>query len=549
MKKLSVRVISFLVVFIAFASCGDSEVYRSLDDIESYLMERPDSALAALDSMDRALLVTDRLKAQHALLHAMALDKNFIDVSDDSIAKIAVDYYSRRGPARYYARALYYLGLSYYYTGDYKRAILEYTKAENIAERSDSLYLGFVKVAQADTYSKTHNNLEETRSLQEACEIYASIREEYYLKVAELRLSQALLNQGYDEEGKSLLNRVINTNGINDNARLSAVVTDAFYKVIQDSPDYASAVCYYDEVYEKYDGRFMKFKDYWAYAYALNKIGRKSDSHNIVTQLSQIDSSGTASYWKYLLKKDQGMTSDALALLESYLLKNNTEISLALRQSLALLQRDYYESQAELYQYKGKNRTLVLVCVTTVSILLITVLLFIILRYVRIRDEEKERYLQYANEVKRQLEESRNENYPALKKKYLELYRSKFETIGYLYEEYAISNGKSNAANVLYKKIAGIIAEFRNSYEENNAFEEVLNRDFNNIMLNLRNEVPDLKEVDYRIFSFALVGFDVTTISYMLDISMNAVYIRRSRIRKSIEETNPVHKCDFLEII
>ena len=103
-------------------------------------MERPDSALAVLDTMDRAHLSTDRLKAHHALLHAMALDKNYIDVTDDSLASVALSYYSRKGPEKYEARAQYYLGLSYYYAGDYNKAILEFTKAEKIAERSDSLY-------------------------------------------------------------------------------------------------------------------------------------------------------------------------------------------------------------------------------------------------------------------------------------------------------------------------------------------------------------------------------------------------------------------------
>jgi len=49
----------------------------------------------------------------------MALDKNFIDVSDDSIARVAVDYYSRRGSDRHYARSLYYLGIAYFYQGAY----------------------------------------------------------------------------------------------------------------------------------------------------------------------------------------------------------------------------------------------------------------------------------------------------------------------------------------------------------------------------------------------------------------------------------------------
>ena len=78
-------------------SCTPSQVEKRLLDVESYIMERPDSALAVLESMDRSLLVTQADRAHHALLNAMALDKSFIDVSDDSLARVAVDYYSKHG--------------------------------------------------------------------------------------------------------------------------------------------------------------------------------------------------------------------------------------------------------------------------------------------------------------------------------------------------------------------------------------------------------------------------------------------------------------------
>lgn len=152
MNKLFFRIGSLICGLFAMLSCGVSEMKNRLKDVESYIMERPDSALAVLDSMDRALLTTDRLKAHHALLHAMALDKNYIDVTDDSLASVALDYYSRKGPKKNEARSLYYLGLSHYYAGDYDKAIIELTKTEKIAEHSDSMYLGFAKMIQANIY-------------------------------------------------------------------------------------------------------------------------------------------------------------------------------------------------------------------------------------------------------------------------------------------------------------------------------------------------------------------------------------------------------------
>lgn len=124
MRRLFLNACLWILGFLILLSCSTFDVRNRLNDIESYIMDRPDSALAVLDTMDRSLLTTERLRAHHALLHAMALDKNYIDVTDDSIARIAVDYYSRKGPKKYEARALYYLGNTYYYASEYGKAIL-----------------------------------------------------------------------------------------------------------------------------------------------------------------------------------------------------------------------------------------------------------------------------------------------------------------------------------------------------------------------------------------------------------------------------------------
>ena len=107
------RGLLYLLFVILASSCVSSPVQTTLDDVESYIMERPDSALSVLDSIDRDLLDTRRLRAQHALLHVMALDKNYINVTDDSTVLVAVDYYSKFGPKKYLARSLYYYGIIY----------------------------------------------------------------------------------------------------------------------------------------------------------------------------------------------------------------------------------------------------------------------------------------------------------------------------------------------------------------------------------------------------------------------------------------------------
>lgn len=82
------------------ASCvHDSGAGRLLDEAEIQLETHPDSAFVALDSLDRRHLNTQELRARHALLYSIALEKCGIAMTNDSIINIAVDYYSKANDA------------------------------------------------------------------------------------------------------------------------------------------------------------------------------------------------------------------------------------------------------------------------------------------------------------------------------------------------------------------------------------------------------------------------------------------------------------------
>ena len=72
--------ILFTLLIVVSHGCTERSIHNTLIDIESFIQERPDSALAILDTIDRTTLTTQKSRAHHALLSAMALDKNFVDV-------------------------------------------------------------------------------------------------------------------------------------------------------------------------------------------------------------------------------------------------------------------------------------------------------------------------------------------------------------------------------------------------------------------------------------------------------------------------------------
>ena len=162
--------------------------------------------------------------------------------------------------------------------------------------------------------------------------------------------------------------------------------------------------------------------------------------------------------------------------------------------------------------------------------------------------EEKERYIQYTDEITRQLNELKNEDIPSLKRKYLELYKQKFSNLRVLCDNYLQFQGRDNAEKLMYSKVVSMVNEIRVDMQDRSKFEEMINADLNGIMTSLRREIK-MKEIDYTIFGYFAIGFDATTISRLIDTSVNTVYIRKSRIKKLIEEAYTSQKDTFLSVI
>ena len=541
------RVLILFTLLIAVSQgCTKRSIHNTLIDIESFIQERPDSALAILDTIDRSTLTTEKSRAHHALLNAMALDKNFIDVSDDSIAKVAVDYYSKCGPRKNYARSLYYLGIAYYYKEDYNKAIVEFTKAEQIAEQYDSLYFGLSKLAQANSYGKTHNVIEEIKCIEKADTIFSSLNYEHYSLIVQYRLMQSYINNGKYDVAEKIYQDLINNDVADENLISAVMATYALMQVTREK--YESAIEIYNEVYNEYGDYFLLTQDYWAWAYSLDKMGYVEQSKAILEQLKQ-DRSATSAYWQYMIAKSNTDMLSALAYLEEYVEYNDLEVSDALKQSLSSAQKEFYESQAENLKYKADIASMTMVIIILVTLIFIILVFISIRMYMKKQEDIKEKYLLYISEIKHQLDEAQKDDYPSLKKKYISLYKTKFETIGALYEQYVHTRGVLNAETSVYRKVSVLVNEFLQDYNDTEKFESMLDEDMDNIMTNLHNEMPDLKKNDYVIFSLFVIGFDATTISHLLNTSINMIYIRKSRIRHKILEVSPYHQNQFLDVL
>ena len=541
------RLLAITIILLSIASCTFINVSRTLNDVESYIMERPDSALAVLESIDRVDLNTARTKAHHALLHAMALDKNYIDVTEDSIAKVATEYYKKHGPRRNYARALYYLGKSYYYNEEYDKAILEYSKAEKVAVGCDSLYLGMIYSGKSYTYNCNYNSSQEAYYAQKAYEIFSKLNISSYTRAALYRLAVSYHNNDEYENALNVYNRIIDESSDVDFVLLQSLLGKAHTMIEIEDSDYFVIDNLFRKAHNEYHAEFEE-RDYWAWAYTLYRIEKTNEADILVEKLNSANELIT-SFWKARIYE---FTNNFREAYKYALIANNHQnetIENILKESLATYQKDYYQSRLELTENQIKVRTMELIATVASAILLLFIIYLVVSRYLKKQTVEKEKLLEYAEEIKRQLNEAKKNDYPTLKRKYLSLYKSRFETIGSLSEQYIQAEGRTDIESVMYKKVLKLINEVKKDYSNRTRFEAMLDEDLDMIMTHLREEMPKFSETDYSIFSYLIVGFDATTISRLLDISVNNIYAHKRRIRIRIEKYQPEHASQFLEIL
>ena len=144
-----------LSFIICLASCNShSPHWEAISQVESYIEERPDSALVVLEQIDPSELSSKEEKAKYSLLYSMALDKNFVDKTDFEILQPAIDYYEDNGSATDKLRTLYYQGRIYQNAGNDALAMESYINAINNGETSDDILTkARLHVAQGNIYT------------------------------------------------------------------------------------------------------------------------------------------------------------------------------------------------------------------------------------------------------------------------------------------------------------------------------------------------------------------------------------------------------------
>lgn len=544
---------SFLLV-----SCDNRQTKSLLQDVETYIQERPDSALRVLRKVDSLTLNTKSLQARYSVLFAMALDKNYIDTTALSILEPTVAYYEKFGSPKDKMLSYYYLGRIYSNRKDYPNAVIYYLQALRESSADDYYHKGLAYEALANAYSASFNNEEELRNAILAHDCFDKIRDKN-LALSRYKIAQAYHNNEQFDLADSLYSSVYS--GLDSTSKLAfyAMEDQVSNDLQREGPDVERDIKLLEYVAEHRGN--LTLTSYYEYAYLLLLIGNKSTAENILSQLSEIDESVETMEIRYRIAKYEEHNKEALTLLKGLLLYQNDVVKKQLAQSVFKAQSDYYRLTAEVSEQKSTiaNQRSVIILIAGLMMAGLLYIVFMKRKTALIREkdrlaqavEESEKLLETVrNRAKQEKEErdkdifdlkSRNERerdkIKELRDMYVSLYQKRFYEIGKYYDaasSHRLESIKEKAYHDVISSTQALFEEIASGSEGQKKFEARINADLDDIVSKIRSDFPKLKDDDIRFICYLIVGFDTSTISFLMDISKENVRVKKHRLREKL---------------
>ena len=595
-----------LVLFLGFTACGDKKAVTDvLNRAEVLMDEHPDSALTLLRTLTFDDFRKESNRARYALLHSQALDKNYIDVTSDSLISVAVKYYQDENDVRGKFLSYYYMGRVHANGERYLQAISCLMESEQLADEVNDDYLsGLLYSEMGRIYDIYYDYLKSLGAYQKAADYYERARKIRHRNYMWFNKSSVYRCINMDDEGERLLNAVLESARAEDDITLIGSCQGNLvmlyirqgrmeearslyeqWKSIENVPSASSS--FMAELATMYasEGDFIQAKDCIEQGWKI--AANATDSVSLSISSAKIN---------YL----QGKGDVAYEELVKGMSWQNRGTRHALQQPILTTQRDYFSEKLkhEAYQLQTEQRFRILYILF--SLLLLVMIIYFSYRQLKTIKENSKKTIEDLNdELLRKDSESRHkiglllkelENKDLATSSTIDELREALKTqqddyalyiketeqikcelqkmlqrksilIAELFKRWFVSmsklvfvqiqkGGKEESKN---KRIRNEIALWQEKYYEGNkAFRELerlVNMYNDDAMLHFRNEIQWKDEKDYRRVCCFFAGISIHLIAIMMGEKEDAVYQNRYRLRKFLEKSDCLYKELYLVLL
>ena len=557
-----------MFVLVVLASCSpEGDGSRPLAAAEELMDTRPDSALMILQSIPPGSLGSAGGRALYGLLMTQALDKNYVDVTSDSLIRPAVDYYEESSHKLRLMKSLYYLAGVDYYRKAYSESLIETFRAYELAcQLDDKFWIGMTARRIADIYGDNYCAKEQMEFARIALDNFRLTDRRPFIHYGIYNLAAAYYaNEDYPT-ARQISRELLDTAAVYGNDVLKGQALELIGLGYMAIDSFAAACDVFREILPLPTVRVSDSAFYDGICLRLRRID------DVVGDVGSLAASGDlsedVSHWlQYQWYMAHDSTSQALGMMR----KMNGDTDRALKESrrgnLIGSLTDYHRYKSEMDDRDLRNANIRAVAVIIIALIIICMGW----GYARRRHLRQQmlidEYLTMGNELRTLLAETSAELDKAVLQAessdvmpdevddssdvhsslgLLEKYFSEFDALCRSFRR----NPTEIYRQRILKNVSSLIDTFTDG-ESMRELEDYANYRYGGIMTKLRSDFPRLKEEDYVIFLLTRLGFSIPTVALLLkkDDDKMFVYNHRKRLKEKFREFNGVDRESYLEVM
>ena len=531
-----------LILGLLLTACSLGR-HKELDRIEEVMSSSPDSAVTLLRAMPADEWGWGHARARHALLLTIAQDRAYIEAEDDSLARIAYDYYNRYGSRRSKMLASYYLATIKANAGETVEATFLYMEAEKRAQKLQNYHImGFAQQRLASLYSENYDHQEAQEYNLKAVRSFTLSGDTLSADLSRIDAAMQFRIMGKFDEAESILDSLLQQDTLNRFVQCDASAVKGDICFAREKWEQAEE---YYAIVEKF-GFDPTLRMTGNRAIIQEQLGSPQMADSLLDALrnsmrSEIDSTIFYSCAKklFLLRGDFKNAYEALEMSNNY---QDKSVSVVLARSATHAEKAFFK--ANYYLEKERKRNLALVATLLIIALFSAVIL--VIRAALRRKKEVEREREVVNEMRKDLlffqEEQRASG--VMLDSLLQDKINKIQKLSGAFfnwtDEAVILRELQEGKAMKEELLAQFRSELRALKEDPHLFSDVeasLNRSRGNLMENLRTAASQspgvsFNDLDYKLLTLFFANFSSKSISFLLDMKDDAVRKRKSRYRK-----------------
>ena len=550
-------------MFVAVGCATDKRSAELIAYAEEIAMELPDSALRVVQSIDPESVRGRHDRAHYKLVVAEAHYYNRLAVDRDTIAQPLFDYYIESDNHAERARALYQHALVMQAEGENARAMFSLMEAEKSLTHLDNPRLsGLVHRTKGHIYGVEclHKNaLEEyqisANYFDKADLVYHSIYSKYYIAYSFAELRQ------YDK-AIEIFSAI---EALSQSASYTTMLTDIRRRlcfIYIEIGDLKNCEIVYNRI--SYIGD-KSACDYYCIGATISAYKKEFEQADLLYNKAKdgfITNSMNLLYSRFRILQFKGDYQGALEAYMECIDQQDRNVLIAINDSVLYDEIDFIESElAHNISIQKRNRVIsaLSIALLTAACILIAIIFLNKLKKSRdqiailkdqvestisdLRKKQNSIKLLTANEQEQRISLSK------VQRQLNGLIYNNLQNIDSLLDAYYSDATKNVKREQLIKVVDNYVRDFASNENGYITVERLVNEFRNNIMVKLREEMPNLKEEEYRLLCLIYADFSSNAICLFMGYDKNKLYKRKNYLKGILTSSECKSKKEFIRFL